>query len=87
MESARCAETAHNILFIPPCGEKKRGSAAVEQKEFRSAGGVDYALTRKRVKNLNLRLGPDGSVRVSAPLRASAASVDAFVAAHAGWVQ
>lgn len=59
----------------------------MEQKEFRSAGGVDYALTRKRVKNLNLRLGPDGSVRVSAPLRASAASVDAFVAAHAGWVQ
>ena len=55
----------------------------MEQKEFRSAGGVDYALTRKRVKNLNLRLGPDGSVRVSAPLRASAASVDAFVAALA----
>ena len=50
--------------IIPPCGEKKRGPAAVEQKEFRSAGGVDYVLTRKRVKNLNLRLGPDGSVRV-----------------------
>lgn len=59
----------------------------MEQKEFRSAGGVDYALTRKRVKNLNLRLAPDGSVRVSAPRGVSEAAVDAFVAAHAGWVQ
>lgn len=58
----------------------------MERTELRRAGGVEYTLTRKRVKNLNLRLGPDGSVRVSAPMRAGADSVDAFVAAHAGWV-
>ena len=59
----------------------------MEKAELRCAGGVDYALTRKRVKNLNLRLAPDGSVRVSAPRGVSEAAVDAFVAAHAGWVR
>ena len=70
----------------PEEGQDK-GGALVEQGELRSAGGVEYTLIRKRVKNLNLRLAPDGSVRVSAPLRAGAASVDAFVAAHADWVK
>ena len=72
--------------FSPEEGQNK-GGALVEQGELRSAGGVEYTLIRKRVKNLNLRLAPDGSVRVSAPLRAGAASVDAFVAAHADWVK
>ncbi|HIZ30736.1 MAG TPA: M48 family metallopeptidase [Candidatus Fournierella merdipullorum] len=70
----------------PEEGQNK-GGALVEQGELRSAGGVEYTLIRKRVKNLTLRLAPDGSVRVSAPLRAGAASVDAFVAAHADWVK
>ena len=61
-------------------GVRRRGAKRISQRRRRG-------LCRKRVKNLTLRLGPDGSVRVSAPLRASAASVDAFVAAHAGWVQ
>lgn len=87
MESARCAETAHNVLSGPLRGTKRGVNAAVERTELRRAGGVEYTLTRKRVKNLNLRLAPDGSVRASAPLRASGAAVDAFVAAHAGWVQ
>lgn len=76
------------MCFQAPFGAQKRGvNAAVERTELRRAGGVEYTLTRKRVKNLNLRLAPDGSVRASAPLRASGAAVDAFVAAHAGWVQ
>lgn len=78
---------AHNVLSGPLRGTKKGVNAAVERTELRRAGGVEYTLTRKRVKNLNLRLAPDGSVRASAPLRASGAAVDAFVAAHAGWVQ
>ena len=78
---------AHNVLSGPLRGTKRGVSAAVERTELRRAGGVEYTLTRKRVKNLNLRLAPDGSVRASAPLRASGAAVDAFVAAHAGWVQ
>ena len=78
---------AHNVLSGLLRGTKKGVNAAVERTELRRAGGVEYTLTRKRVKNLNLRLAPDGSVRASAPLRASGAAVDAFVAAHAGWVQ
>lgn len=57
------------------------------QAQTRTAGGLAYTLERKRVKNLNLRVRPDGSVWASAPRRASGASVDAFVAARADWVR
>lgn len=53
----------------------------------RTAGGVEYILTRKRVKNLNLRVRPDGAVAVSAPGRVPLREVDAFVAARAPWVR
>ena len=52
----------------------------------RSAGGVCYELTRKRVKNINLRVRRDGSVAVSAPRRAPLAQIDAFVAGRAEWI-
>lgn len=57
------------------------------QAQLRTAGGLAYTLERKRVKNLNLRVKPDGSVWASAPRRASVASVDAFVASRADWVR
>ena len=38
------------------------------------------------MRNLNIRVRTDGSVAVSAPRRVPLSSVDAFVAAHAGWV-
>ena len=47
----------------------------------RIAGGVEYELTRRRVRNLNIRVRTDGSVAVSAPRRVPLSSVDAFVAA------
>lgn len=52
----------------------------------RSAGGVCYELTRKRVKNINLRIRRDGSVAVSAPRRTPLAQIDAFVAGRAAWI-
>lgn len=52
----------------------------------RRAGGVEYAFTRKQVKNLNLRVGEDGSVRVSAPFRVPLAEVDRFVEERADWI-
>ena len=58
----------------------------LRQCSMRSAGGVEYELTRKRGKNLNLRVRGDGSVAVSAPPRAPLAAVDAFVAGRAGWI-
>lgn len=50
-------------------------------------GGVAYVLTRKRVKNYNLRLTPEGVAAVSAPARAPAAALDAFVDGHRRWLE
>ena len=55
--------------------------------ECRHAGGIDYTLTRRRVRNLNLRVRADGTVAASAAPRVPAAAVDAFVAARAPWVR
>ena len=55
--------------------------------QCRSAGGVRYELTRKRVRNINLRVRADGTVAVSAPARAPVARVDEFVASRAEWIE
>ena len=52
----------------------------------RTAGGVEYELTRKAVKNLNLRVRADGTVHVSAPRRTPLSEVDGFVAGRAAWI-
>ena len=54
---------------------------------LRSAGGIQYELTHKRVKNLNIRVREDGTVAVSIPLRMSAEAADRFVADRADWVR
>lgn len=60
------------------------------QEEIRSVscpeGRISYLLTRKRVKNLNLRVRADGSVAVSASNHVPAAAVDAFVLRKADFV-
>ena len=58
-----------------------------QETQLRTAGGIQYELTRKRVKNLNIRVREDGTVAVSIPLRTSADAADRFVAARADWVQ
>ena len=40
---------------------------------------IEYLLTRKKVKNINLRIKPEGKVYVSASQRASAAYIDDFI--------
>ena len=48
---------------------------------------VDVELTRKRVKNLNLRVtNAQGPVHVSAPSWARSADIQAFVRANAAWI-
>ena len=49
-------------------------------------GVVEYELTRKRVKNINLRVKTDGKVAVSAPRNVSVARIDAFVAGNAAFI-
>ena len=59
-----------------------------EQKvQQRTAGGIAYTLTRRRVRNINLRVRADGSVAASAAPRVSVMKVDAFVASKADWVR
>ncbi|WP_294448893.1 M48 family metallopeptidase [uncultured Gemmiger sp.] len=55
-------------------------------QQQRHAGGVTFTLTRRRVKNLNLRVRADGSVSVSAPASMPVGVIDGFVAQRAGWI-
>ena len=47
---------------------------------------MEYFLTRKNVKNVNLRICADGSVRVSANPRIAVSRTDAFVREKGEWV-
>jgi len=49
-------------------------------------GTIEYELTYKRVKNLNLRVGATGEIRVSAPHRTPPERVDAFVRSRSAWI-
>ena len=48
---------------------------------------MDYTLVRSRRKTLELRVLPDGSVEVRAPLRAAKSAIDAFVRSREGWIR
>lgn len=49
-------------------------------------GPITYTLTVKSVKNMNLRLEGDGTVRVSVNRRVPYAAADAFVRSRAVWI-
>lgn len=49
-------------------------------------GAVPVCVTRKRVRNLNLRVRGDGSVAASVPWRTSRARAQEFLDEHAGWI-
>ena len=51
-----------------------------------SEGVVEYTLTRKSVKNLNLRVRTDGRVLVSAPFRMPRRSIEGFIRLKAAWI-
>ena len=50
-------------------------------------GRFNVTVTRKRMKNLYLRvLPPDGRIAVSAPLRTSDAEIRRFIRSRADWI-
>jgi len=53
---------------------------------FSPLGQIEYRFTRKKVKNINLRVRQDGSVHVSAGARVTLAQADAFVLSRAEWI-
>ena len=52
----------------------------------RAVEGVCYTVTRKKVKNLNLRVTREGAVHVSAPRRVPLQEIDRFVLSHKEWI-
>ena len=49
--------------------------------------GIELELSRKRIKNINLSVHPDGRVSVSAPCNVSLERIEAFVASKADWIR
>lgn len=59
------------------------------KQEERTAGstGICYVLTRKNVKNINLRVRPDGTVHLSANPHVPIEVIEQFLARKAPWIQ
>lgn len=53
----------------------------------RTAAGISYELTRKKVKRLNLHIRRDGTVAVSIPWSYAVGFADAFVTEQAQWIR
>lgn len=56
------------------------------QSQIRNVEGITYTLTRKSVKNLNLRVRTDGSVAVSAPKYIRLEEIDCFIQTRKDWI-
>lgn len=50
------------------------------------AGVIEYTFTRKRVKNINLRIKENGAVVVSAPARMAKADIERFIRQKSVWI-
>ncbi len=57
-----------------------------EPKEY-FAGELKYTLTKKRIKNINLRINKNGDVYVSAPLRCTVKEVESFLLSKSSWIE
>lgn len=49
-------------------------------------GTLTYLLIKKRVKNLNLRLGRQGQIVLSVPMRCPEEQADQFIREKSGWI-
>lgn len=54
---------------------------------IRTVGDITYEASRKKVKNLNVHVRPDGSVAVSIPQRMAWEVADGFVAERVEWIR
>lgn len=58
-----------------------------QNKILKNTGTVQYELTYKSVKNINLRIKPDGTVCVSANRRVPKKVIEEFVLSKSGWIE
>ncbi|MDM8275362.1 M48 family metallopeptidase [Enorma phocaeensis] len=68
----------------PPSGG--RDGRSFEVVLDTTEGPISVEVERKRVKNLNLRVRPDGSVHLSMPLRGTRADAEDFLARRRTWI-
>ena len=50
-------------------------------------GGLEVQLTRKHVRNINLRVRRDGTICVSAPQRVPLATIEQFIESRSAWIR
>ncbi|MCH9757059.1 MAG: M48 family metallopeptidase [Gammaproteobacteria bacterium] len=48
--------------------------------------GIDIHLSRKPIKNINLRINAEGKVNVSAPIKCSLTAIEHFLQEKQGWI-
>lgn len=58
----------------------------MEREIILNGCAIAYELERKTVKNLNLRIKPDGSIHVSAPRRMPEGMINSFLASKADFI-
>ena len=59
---------------------------AVKREEI-EIEGIPIILERKNIKNLYLRIKPDGTVKVSSPMRLSDDAINEFVLSRIDWIK
>ena len=60
---------------------------AGSEKESMRTMDTPITITRKKIKNMYLRVHPDGAVTVSAPKRLSDKAIREFVNSKADWIE
>lgn len=50
-------------------------------------GDISYELTRKKVKNINLRIRPDGSIAISAAKTVPLSAIEDFIRSKEAWIR
>ena len=59
---------------------------AVKREEI-EIEGISIILERKNIKNLYLRIKPDGTVKVSSPMRLSDEAINDFISSRIDWIR
>ncbi|MEG0072372.1 MAG: SprT family zinc-dependent metalloprotease [Raoultibacter sp.] len=74
-------------VFSKPQGVKRQAKAPEVSPCVFMVEGIAVRLTRKQVKNVNLRVKSGGCVEVSAPEWVTTAKVEEFVKQRASWIR
>lgn len=68
----------------------KAGAGVLDTSAFEkiqlSFGEIEYSLTRKKVKNINLRINSKGEISVSAPKRVAKREIESFLLTRQNWI-